>query len=82
MHCCRAVTLAVATFNTEGEALQLANNSEFGLAGAVISADEARCKRVAEALQVGAAQRRRSGTDGVVHVFVSVEHTEQQHPFM
>jgi betaine-aldehyde dehydrogenase len=32
--------------------VQLANDSEFGLAGAVISADEARCKRVAEALQV------------------------------
>lgn len=44
---------AVSTFSTEGEAVQLANDSEFGLAGAVISADEARCKRVAEALQVG-----------------------------
>lgn len=33
--------------------MQRANDSEFGLAGAVISADEARCKRVAEALQVG-----------------------------
>jgi acyl-CoA reductase-like NAD-dependent aldehyde dehydrogenase len=30
-----------------------ANDSEFGLAGAVISADPARCKRVAEALEVG-----------------------------
>lgn len=45
--------LSVATFSTEGQALALANDSEFGLAGAVISADEARCKRVAEGLQVG-----------------------------
>lgn len=33
--------------------MALANDSEFGLAGAVISADEGRCKRVAEALEVG-----------------------------
>lgn len=44
---------AVGTFSTEAEALQLANDSEFGLAGAVISADEARCKRVAEGLECG-----------------------------
>jgi betaine-aldehyde dehydrogenase len=52
--CCAAwFVRAVSTFSTEGEAVELANDSEFGLAGAVISADEARCKRVAEALQVG-----------------------------
>lgn len=32
--------LAAMTFKTEEEAVQLANDSEFGLAGAVISADE------------------------------------------
>ena len=32
--------LAAMTFKTEEEAIQLANDSEFGLAGAVISADE------------------------------------------
>lgn len=48
-----SVVSTVATFSTEGEAVDMANDSEFGLAGAVISADEARCKRVAEALQVG-----------------------------
>ena len=32
--------LAAMTFKTEEEAIQLANNNEFGLAGAVISADE------------------------------------------
>ncbi|KAL3160878.1 hypothetical protein ABBQ38_009271 [Trebouxia sp. C0009 RCD-2024] len=45
--------LAAMTFKTEEEAIQLANDSEFGLAGAVISADEQRCARVAEALEVG-----------------------------
>ena len=32
--------LAAMTFKTEEEAVRLANDSEFGLAGAVISADE------------------------------------------
>lgn len=35
--------LAAMTFKTEEEAVQLANASEFGLAGAVISADEQVC---------------------------------------
>jgi betaine-aldehyde dehydrogenase len=43
----------VSTFETEAEAVESANDSEFGLAGAVISADEERCKRVAEALEAG-----------------------------
>jgi betaine-aldehyde dehydrogenase len=45
--------LAVATFETEDEAIAAANDSEFGLAGAVISADPARCARVAGALEAG-----------------------------
>ncbi|KAJ7515942.1 hypothetical protein O6H91_22G035400 [Diphasiastrum complanatum] len=45
--------LSVTTFNTEEEALELANDSSYGLAGAVISKDTERCKRVSEALQVG-----------------------------
>jgi betaine-aldehyde dehydrogenase len=44
---------AVATFSTEAEALSAANDSEFALAGAVISDDAARCKRVAEGLEAG-----------------------------
>jgi betaine-aldehyde dehydrogenase len=44
---------AVGTFTREEEAIRLANDSEYGLAGAVISADQARCKRVAEALECG-----------------------------
>ncbi|KAG2484694.1 hypothetical protein HYH03_016523 [Edaphochlamys debaryana] len=45
--------LSVATFTTEAEAVALANDSEFGLAGAVISADPERCRRVADALECG-----------------------------
>eukprot|EP00850_Spirogloea_muscicola_P000216 SM000001S04618 [mRNA] locus=s1:1268464:1272611:- [translate_table: standard] len=45
--------LAIKTFSSEEEALELANNSPYGLGAAVISQDEARCKRVSEALQAG-----------------------------
>lgn len=45
--------LAVSTFRTEEEAIELANDSSYGLAGAVLSKDEERCTRVAEALEAG-----------------------------
>lgn len=45
--------LAVATFDTEDEALTLANNSEFGLAAAVMSGDLKRAERVADAFEAG-----------------------------
>lgn len=45
--------LAVMTFTSEQEALQLANDTEYGLGGAVISADAERCRRVTAALQCG-----------------------------
>jgi betaine-aldehyde dehydrogenase len=45
--------VAVRSFSTEQEAVTLANDSEFGLAGAVMSADKARCDRVARALKAG-----------------------------
>jgi betaine-aldehyde dehydrogenase len=45
--------LAVSTFKTEEEALAMANDTQYGLAGAVISKDEDRCKRVSEGLEVG-----------------------------
>jgi betaine-aldehyde dehydrogenase len=44
---------AVSTFSTEQQALALANDSEYGLGGAVISGDAERCKRVAEGLECG-----------------------------
>jgi betaine-aldehyde dehydrogenase len=40
-------------FKTEDEALALANNSQYGLAAAVMSADEKRCERVAAELEAG-----------------------------
>ncbi|MDE3027944.1 MAG: aldehyde dehydrogenase family protein [Paracoccaceae bacterium] len=40
-------------FDTEAEAIQLANDTRFGLAAAVMSADDARCERVARAFRAG-----------------------------
>lgn len=45
--------LSVHTFRTEEEAIRLANDNEFGLAGAVISQDSQRCTRVINALRCG-----------------------------
>ncbi|KAF6259119.1 aldehyde dehydrogenase domain-containing protein [Scenedesmus sp. NREL 46B-D3] len=45
--------LSVCTFASEQQALALANDSEYGLGGAVISADAERCRRVAEGLECG-----------------------------
>jgi betaine-aldehyde dehydrogenase len=45
--------LAVTTFNAEEEAVALANNSQFGLAAAVMSADIDRAQRVADAFKAG-----------------------------
>ncbi|GLI64465.1 hypothetical protein VaNZ11_007737 [Volvox africanus] len=45
--------LSVATFATEAQAVEMANDSEYGLAGAVISACPERCRRVSEALECG-----------------------------
>ncbi|XP_020259275.1 LOW QUALITY PROTEIN: betaine aldehyde dehydrogenase 1, chloroplastic-like [Asparagus officinalis] len=45
--------LCVKTFKSEDEAVELANDTPYGLAGAVISKDPERCKRITEAFQVG-----------------------------
>lgn len=45
--------LSATTFETEEEAVFLANDCEYGLGGAVISRDPQRCTRVAEALECG-----------------------------
>jgi betaine-aldehyde dehydrogenase len=45
--------LAVRTFCSEFEAINLANDTQFGLAAAVLSADLARADRVAERLDAG-----------------------------
>jgi len=45
--------LCIRPFKTEEEAIELANDSRFGLAAAVMSADQARCERVARAFRAG-----------------------------
>ncbi|KAI9325470.1 aldehyde dehydrogenase domain-containing protein [Zopfochytrium polystomum] len=45
--------LSVMTFRTEEEAVTLANDSEFGLAGAVFTTDPAQLKRVTRKLRAG-----------------------------
>ncbi|KAK8935846.1 hypothetical protein KSP39_PZI013519 [Platanthera zijinensis] len=45
--------LCVKTFRTEEEAIELANDSQYGLAGAVISKDIERCNRITEEIQAG-----------------------------
>jgi betaine-aldehyde dehydrogenase len=45
--------LCVQTFGSEQEAVDLANDSEFGLVATVVGRDEERARRVARALQAG-----------------------------
>lgn len=45
--------VAIRSFKTEEEAIIEANNSEFGLAGAVLSKDLVRAERIAKALDAG-----------------------------
>lgn len=45
--------VAIRRFATEEEAVRVANDSEYGLAGAVMSRDLERCERVARDLQAG-----------------------------
>jgi betaine-aldehyde dehydrogenase len=45
--------LCASTFSTESEAIAAANATNFGLAGAVASADKERCRRVAKSLEAG-----------------------------
>nr|GMC75876.1 betaine aldehyde dehydrogenase, chloroplastic-like [Ipomoea batatas] len=46
--------LCIKTFKTEKEAIELANDTEYGLAAAVLSKDLERCERMAKAFQTGA----------------------------
>jgi len=45
--------LAVLTFDSEAEALEIANDTEYGLSGAVWSADPDRATRFARNMQAG-----------------------------
>ncbi|MBJ7554405.1 benzaldehyde dehydrogenase [Marinomonas spartinae] len=43
----------IVTFSTDEEAIELANNTEYGLSGAVISANVSRAQKIASQLHVG-----------------------------
>ncbi|KAK9851874.1 hypothetical protein WJX84_006565 [Apatococcus fuscideae] len=45
--------MGVSAFETEEQAVAMANDTNFGLAAAVISKDEERCRRVAAAMEAG-----------------------------
>ncbi|MFL2493733.1 MAG: aldehyde dehydrogenase family protein [Candidatus Thalassarchaeum sp.] len=45
--------LSITTFSTEEEAIEMANDSEYGLSGGVWSSDEERAMRVARAMRTG-----------------------------
>lgn len=45
--------LAIRTFKDEAEALAIANDNEFGLAGAVMTNDQVRAERIARSLEAG-----------------------------
>ncbi|XP_019197918.1 PREDICTED: betaine aldehyde dehydrogenase, chloroplastic-like isoform X2 [Ipomoea nil] len=45
--------LCVKTFKTEVEAIELANDTQYGLGAAVLSKDLARCERLTKAFQSG-----------------------------
>jgi betaine-aldehyde dehydrogenase len=45
--------VCIRGFDTEEEAIRISNDSPYGLAGAVFSADEGKCERVARAMRVG-----------------------------
>ena len=62
-------TLSVHTFNTEEEAIQLANETEYGLAASVFSQDIMRALRVAKRISAGA-----------VHINSMTVHDEPQLP--
>ena len=46
-------TLPIATFETEEEAIRLANDSEFGLTASIWTADRRRARKVAERIEAG-----------------------------
>ncbi|GAA4511051.1 NAD-dependent succinate-semialdehyde dehydrogenase [Brevibacterium yomogidense] len=58
---------------SDEEALQLANDSQFGLGGAVFSTDEARAKRVASGLEVGMANVNTPAGEGAELPFGGVK---------
>ena len=62
-----APILPLQAFDTEEEALALANDSEYGLSAAVFSGDASRALRVAQRLQVGAVSINDASLTALIH---------------
>jgi len=62
-----AAVLPVMAFDTEEEAVRLANASEYGLSGCVFSRDVERAKRIAGRLNAGAISINDAALTGMVH---------------
>lgn len=54
--------LTVSTYSSEDEAIQIANNSDYGLSGAVFSADIDRAVQIASRIHTGVVEINGSGT--------------------
>ena len=62
-----APVLCLIAFDDESEAIELANDTEYGLSGAVFSNDTDRAYRVAEQLQAGAISINDCSLTGLIH---------------
>lgn len=62
-----AAILAVMPFDTEDEAVRLANDSDYGLSGCVFSSDLARARAIAAQLEAGAISINDAALTAMVH---------------
>lgn len=67
-HCTKSVT-AAATYDTDDEAVAIANNSIYGLSGEVSSADTERALRVAQRMRTGSVTVNGSTFFGITSPF-------------
>ena len=61
--------------SSDEEAIELANNSQYGLGGAVFSQDEARAKKLASQLEVGMANVNSPAGEGAEVPFGGVKNS-------
>ena len=67
--------LVIIPFDTEEEAVELANDSDYGLVGGVFTADMSRAIRVAEALEAGQVYINSWSTQSIQMPFGGYKHS-------